>query len=214
MLSSPISQSRAGRSRDAEQFDFVMQSGPNLHLPLLRERLCNLQRLGYSVPLKMSASYIPTSPRKRKRRPPVSPSSSCEVCRSYYQEETQLDNELLSVLKDFEWQMRVQANDMQSLQHTQQVWDQKPPSGLSPDIQHLHYHRKHEVLGMLHTAYDEHAEKVKRWLEFHKNARQHQGSLATKPVPHGSPRLYMQCNVKRQRKGAKQRSTASDPEHR
>ena len=137
--------------------------------------------------------------RAPRRRAPVSPSSTCEVCRAYYKEETQLENELIEVMQNFPQKMAERERELLTLKKCSNMWEGDPNPALSPDIQKLYLKRKQRVMGLLHDSYNESAQVATKWIERHERACAHQRKVSANKPPPGSPRLYTD-NAERNRR--------------
>eukprot|EP01064_Diplonema_japonicum_P022282 TRINITY_DN3199_c3_g1_i1.p1 TRINITY_DN3199_c3_g1~~TRINITY_DN3199_c3_g1_i1.p1 ORF type:complete len:442 (+),score=80.19 TRINITY_DN3199_c3_g1_i1:50-1327(+) len=154
------------------------------------------------------------SPARRripKRRAPVSPSSTCEACRAYYKEETQLDMELVDVMRNFPEQIHRQEAQITKIKQTCDMWEEQPHPAISPDILKRHMVRKQEVLSLMHEGLEDEMVCAERWRGYHIRAQNHAKTVANRTrrgsnVPHGSPRLYSDNAAKQKEKLKRRRS--------
>eukprot|EP01062_Namystynia_karyoxenos_P073694 TRINITY_DN7050_c1_g1_i1.p1 TRINITY_DN7050_c1_g1~~TRINITY_DN7050_c1_g1_i1.p1 ORF type:complete len:501 (+),score=115.98 TRINITY_DN7050_c1_g1_i1:77-1579(+) len=137
-------------------------------------------------PLPGTFSGSPRRSTSTGRRAPIAPSQNCEVCRAYYQDETDLNQEILGVLRDFPWQMLVQEDERERLLLAERLWSQEPHPAISPDILRAHYERKLQVLGLVSRGLREQEEAVRRWRTFHHRAETHHARISKKVPAAGS----------------------------
>ncbi|KAJ9451978.1 hypothetical protein DIPPA_16705 [Diplonema papillatum] len=142
----------------------------------------------------------PTVPRVPPRRAPTCPSTTCEVCRAFYKEKRQLDEDLLDVMANFDGEISNRRRAIERLQHAMALWDEQPSERISPDILRAHLMKKQQVLAVLHGALEDEMSLVTKWCEFHRRALEHRKIMAQKNLPmEADQRIYSEAAIREHR---------------